>query len=89
MELRQGADTQYLFVCCPCYNEEMIELEKTIRSLLKNFEFIKTRVRFSDDEFGQELKKKFAALTLVFVPIFDGMRAMSASCKRWIDGSIK
>ena len=84
IDVKYGPKTEYLTVCCPCYNEDIIELEKTFRSLLKNFEFMKVRVRFADDEFGQFLKEKFRNLALVIVPIFDGTKALSDSCKRWL-----
>ena len=38
--------TRYLTICIPCYNEDAIDLLRTIQLLMENVEFIKQRVRF-------------------------------------------
>jgi len=79
----------FICVCCPCYNEGFNELEKTMRSLLRNFEFLKTKTRFHHDSFGNKISSTFNAFSLVFVPIFDGVKPMSESCKTWFNANFE
>jgi hypothetical protein len=38
---------KYLPVCIPCYNEDFLELLKTLVSLMENFEFMQKKVSFT------------------------------------------
>jgi hypothetical protein len=44
LEVSQLEGKKFLTVCCPAYNEEVDEIEKTVMSMLESFYFMKTKV---------------------------------------------
>jgi hypothetical protein len=44
VERAAAEGTKYLCICVPCYNEESLELLKTLLSLLSNMEFLERKV---------------------------------------------
>ncbi len=79
-----SAETRYLCICLPCYNEQFEELLKTFLSLMENIEFMQRKARLHDDESGQHLKRDFINTVPVIVPIFDGTKAISPSIREWL-----
>jgi hypothetical protein len=45
LDTAQSEGKKFLTVCCPAYNEEAEEMQKTIYSMLQSFHFMKTQVR--------------------------------------------
>lgn len=43
------------------------------------------KARFHHDKFGTAMESHFSNLSFIFVPIFDGINAMSSSCKDWFN----
>ena len=74
----------FLCVCCPCYNESFDDLTKTLLSIMENIDFLKHKTRFHDDETGRKLFEYFQTLEIVIVPIFDGVKAMDSTMKKWL-----
>jgi hypothetical protein len=44
LEVSQLEGKKFLPVCCPAYNEEVDEMEKTVMSMLESFNFMKNKV---------------------------------------------
>lgn len=84
MKKSEAENIKYLCVCVPCYNEDLSELIKTFVSLLENFEFMERKARMHDDFAGKSLKNEFRRTRAVIVPIFDGVKPMSASMREWL-----
>jgi cellulose synthase/poly-beta-1,6-N-acetylglucosamine synthase-like glycosyltransferase len=78
---------KYLPVCIPCYNEDFLELLKTLVSLMENFEFMQKKARLHDDVAGRALKNEFNMTIPIIVPIFDGAKALSPTMKEWINAN--
>ena len=51
---------------------------------MENAEFLIRNIRLQNDEMGESFQKFSAGCTIVFVPIFDGFRALSNSMKEWL-----
>lgn len=46
IEKARNENKKYLAVCLPAYNEELDEMIKTLKSLMKCFEFMQKKVRY-------------------------------------------
>jgi hypothetical protein len=62
-EIAATEDKKFLPICVPCYNEEMLELLKTLISLLANFEFMQKKVSLS-------ILHLFSSFLLCFPSVF-------------------
>jgi hypothetical protein len=82
--LNQETESEFLVVCCPCYNEEFEELFNTITSFMQTVEFFKRQIRLQSDGVGSSMTGVLAGSRIVFCPIFDGQKALSATMKYWL-----
>jgi hypothetical protein len=78
---------KYLPVCIPCYNEDFLELLKTLVSLMENFEFMQKKARLHDDAAGLSLKEEFVRTIPIICPIFDGCKALSPTMREWMNAN--
>jgi cellulose synthase/poly-beta-1,6-N-acetylglucosamine synthase-like glycosyltransferase len=76
---------RFLTICCPAYNEEVDEMEKTLSSLLESFDYMYNKTPSTSKYSSPAVQEEFQKVIPVIVPLFDGTKALSASMREWLN----